>query len=86
MKSNLALTAILTFLAAPVLADHANPWAGEGDTVLSKNHEANQQKSVGTPGEGEMRGAMVQKARGKLEGFAGSGGAGKSRGGKGGRK
>ncbi|TCS67559.1 hypothetical protein EDD52_101661 [Primorskyibacter sedentarius] len=67
MKKHLTITAVLCLLAAPAFADHANPWAGEGDTVLSRNHDANQAKSVNTPGQDEMRGKMEQRARGKLE-------------------
>lgn len=67
MTRQLALTAVLALLAAPALAGHANPWASEDDTILSKNHETNLAQSVGTPGEDEMRGVMEQNAHGKLD-------------------
>ena len=67
MKRTLTFAALVALMAAPAFSNHANPWANENDTVLSKNHESNQLKSIDTPGEDEMRGAMVQKARGKLE-------------------
>jgi|TARA_R110002126_G_scaffold201876_2_gene349407 hypothetical protein len=76
MKTQLTLIAVFALAAAPVFADHGNPWASEGDTVLSKNHETNQVKSIDTPGEDEMRGAMVQNARGKLDGPGRSGAQG----------
>ena len=67
MKRYLIRAAILILTAAPVFAGHANPWAGDDDTVQSKNHDANQSKSIDTPGEDEMRGRMEQTARGKLD-------------------
>ena len=66
MKSYLTVAAVLGCLTSPALAAHANPWASESATVLSKNHDANQARSVNTPGEDEMRGAMARNARGKL--------------------
>ena len=47
---------LLTLLVAPVLADHGNPWAGPDDEVKSQFHDANQEKSLNTPGEDEMHG------------------------------
>ncbi|SNS95476.1 hypothetical protein [Antarctobacter heliothermus] len=92
-KTTMTLAIGLAMLSGAVQADHANPWATAEDTVLSKNHDANQAKSVGTPGEDEMRGAMTRAARGKTgdaQGYGGGtgggkGGAGKGGGGKGGR-
>ncbi|MGP6088761.1 hypothetical protein [Antarctobacter jejuensis] len=83
--------AALALGSGAALADHGNPWATAEDTVLSKNHDANQLKSAGTPGEAEMRGVLTRNAFGKTggsasDGKAGSGGgaAGGSGGGKGG--
>ena len=59
-------TAVMT--AGTVQAAHNNPWAGEDDVVLEKFHDANQAKSIGTPGETEMRGVMGRNANGKLGG------------------
>lgn len=67
MRKSLTLVGVLTLLASPALADHGNPWATADDVVLSQFHDANQARSVGTPGEDEMRGALVRRARGKLE-------------------
>ncbi|MDD8022124.1 MAG: hypothetical protein PHX82_03305 [Paracoccaceae bacterium] len=78
MQKLMVMTAVVMVLGGPALAGHANPWAIEADTVLSKNHEVNLAKSEGTPGEDEMLGVMVRQARGKLDpdlGVAGSGGA-----------
>ncbi|WP_323772134.1 hypothetical protein [Antarctobacter sp.] len=83
-----AVTLSLVVLSGAAQADHGNPWATADDTVLSKNHDANQAKSVGTPGEDEMRGALTRAARGKLDdpqSNRGASGAGKG-GGKGGRR
>jgi hypothetical protein len=77
-KTLLTLAAILGSLAAPAVADHANPWASDTDTVLSKNHDTNQARSADTPGEDEMRGAMKQTAHGKLDGVAGGAGGAKA--------
>ncbi|MCO4843931.1 MAG: hypothetical protein KC439_13700 [Yoonia sp.] len=49
MGNSLTFAALIAFMAPPVLANHGNPWAGEDDVVLSKYHDANQLKSVGTP-------------------------------------
>ena len=70
----LTLAAALTALSfAQVIAGHANPWATEADSVLEKNHDANQAKSVNAPGEDEMRGNMAQRAWGKLGNTVGAG-------------
>jgi len=85
MQKLMVMTAVVMVLGGPALAGHANPWATEEDTILSKNHEENLAKSVDTPGEDEMLGVMVQNARGKLApdvGSAASGGNG-GRGGEG---
>lgn len=81
MKTKTVAGVLLALCAVtPALAGHNNPWATDGDTILSQNHEANLLQSVDTPGEDEMLGVMVQQARGKLEGLAGGqrgkGGAG----------
>ncbi|WP_139792778.1 hypothetical protein [Pseudophaeobacter leonis] len=70
-------TAVIGVSANPAFADHGNPWAEEDDVVRSQFHDVNQAKSVGTPGQDEMKGAMVQSAQGK-QGSAnrGSGGVG----------
>ncbi|OSQ51225.1 hypothetical protein [Marivita geojedonensis] len=82
MKYAFLIAAAVSFVSASAMADHANPWATEDDTVLSQYHDENQSRSADTPGEDEMRGAMVRNARGKLDEGAGSGQAGKGRGGK----
>ncbi|EPX86929.1 hypothetical protein [Salipiger mucosus] len=65
-------------LGSAVAASHANPWATSDDEVTSQYHEANQARSIGTPGEDEMKGVMVRRASGKLGGSASerSGGGG----------
>lgn len=68
----IVLAAALIALAAPALAGHANPWSSDEDSVNSKNHEENQTKSEATPGEDEMLGVMVRKARGKLDSSVGN--------------
>lgn len=62
MKKLSLTAAILMFSAAPALAAHNNPWATDDDTVLAKYHEENQEESIGTPGEDEMLGRIVQSA------------------------
>ncbi|WP_137699839.1 hypothetical protein [Marimonas lutisalis] len=70
----LILGAVATIaLAGPLMAAHANPWATDDDTVLSKEHDDNQARSIGTPGEDEMLGNMVQN----VSPLAGSGAAGR---------
>ena len=75
-------------LAGPAMASHNNPWAEEGDVLLAKNHEQNQAKSIGTPGEDEMKGEMHQNVSDNAGGgFGGEGpadGTGHQGGGKGG--
>lgn len=63
MKIRLIATTVISLMAAPAFAAHGNPWATEGDTVLGKNHDANQVQSVGTPGKDEMRGDRILKGR-----------------------
>ncbi len=68
MFKSMFLSAFLIGAAGgAAFAGHANPWAGEDDVVLSQYHEENLAQSEDTPGEDEMLGVMVQKARGKLE-------------------
>ncbi|WP_420395200.1 hypothetical protein [Nioella sp.] len=62
--------AVLT--GSQALAAHNNPWATPEDTLLAQNHDENQQASVSTPGEDEMRGVMVQNAN-RTGGSAGQG-------------
>lgn len=85
MKLFSALLAMIFLSAGGAWAGHANPWASEGDILQMQYHEENLAKSVGTPGEDEMRGIMVQKAHGKLDGKAGGtsvgAGTGQARGG-----
>jgi hypothetical protein len=78
----LVLSVLMT---TPVLAAHNNPWATAEDTVLGKNHDANQEQSVGTPGEDEMRGEGAQDPdRGSGRGGQSRGGGGQGRDGGGG--
>ena len=84
MKTKTLAGILLALCAAtPALAGHNNPWATDGDTILSQEHDANLLQSVDTPGEDEMLGVMVQQARGKLDGLSGGqrgkGGAGSHR-------
>ena len=83
MKSSICLACILAALSGPALADHGNPWASEDDFVLSKNHDANQARSIDTPGEDEMRGKLTRSAHGKLGGRLGGGKVGGGHGGQG---
>lgn len=73
-KTTFATAIGIALMSAPVQAEHANPWAGEDDTVLAKNHDTNQARSIGTPGEDEMRGVMNRRAHGKLDDPQGGGG------------
>ncbi|SMX36961.1 hypothetical protein [Maliponia aquimaris] len=85
-KPLLALTtATLLASAGAALADHGNPWATAEDTVLSRNHDANQAKSQGTRGEDEMRGVMTRSAHGKLGSTPSGQGGGKPSGNGGGK-
>ena len=60
----------VSIAAGPVLAAHKNPWAGEDVDVLPQYHDANQEQSIGTPGEDEILGLTVRAALGKLDGSA----------------
>ncbi len=75
MKTLTATVAILALFSGAAFASHANPWATEDDTVLAKNHDDNQVRSVDTPGEDEMNGVMTRSARGKLDADLGGGAA-----------
>jgi hypothetical protein len=82
----LILGAVIAVATGPAaLAAHNNPWATEDDVVLAKKHDANQLRSIGTPGEDEMRGNMKQTGAsttgGGNRGGGGSGGGAKSSGG-----
>ncbi|WP_146344222.1 hypothetical protein [Falsiphaeobacter marinintestinus] len=57
---------ILTTASSRAMAAHANSWADGDDSVVSANHDSNQAKSVGTPGQDEMNGAMSRSAHGKM--------------------
>jgi hypothetical protein len=63
---------------SPGFAAHANPWATAEDTVLSKNHDDKQARSLDTPGEDEMKGQMTRSAHGKTDDDVASGGGGVS--------
>jgi hypothetical protein len=67
-KTAALAAATVILLAPPAQAGHANPWATADDTVLARNHDDNQARSAGTPGEDEMNGAGVRSAAGKLDG------------------
>lgn len=56
---------------APAMAAHNNPWAGQDDTVLARNHDENQAQSIGKPGEDQMRGITAQSANGRIGGGLG---------------
>ncbi|MDP5347604.1 MAG: hypothetical protein NWQ32_04350 [Paracoccaceae bacterium] len=72
MKTKTAAGILLAICAVtPAMAGHNNPWATQGDTILSQNHDTNLLQSVDTPGEDEMLGVMVRSARGKLDGLSG---------------
>lgn len=72
MKSTLLVFTLTGFIASPIFAGHANPWATEDDDLLMQYHEENLAQSEDTPGEDEMLGTMVQNARGKLDDSIGS--------------
>ena len=81
MKSFFLIGALVTTAtASPVLAGHANPWTDDTSILNMQYHEENLVRSVGTPGEDEMLGTMVQTAHGKLDGMAADTGAGASAG------
>lgn len=66
----LALAAIV---AAPAIAAHNNPWADGDDTILGKNHDDYQERSIDTSGEDEMKGQLDQNVSSKAGGgFGGS--------------
>ncbi|MCI2399108.1 hypothetical protein [Aliiroseovarius subalbicans] len=67
MKNLFLSSAVVSLIASPLFAGHANPWASENDAINSQFHEINLAQSVDTPGEDEMLGNMVQTARGKLD-------------------
>ena len=67
-KSILLVAALSALVGHAALAGHANPWAGEDDDLDMVYHDENLEQSIDTPGEDEMRGAMVQGAFGKLGG------------------
>lgn len=77
MNKTLIAIAMLAVSTAPVLASHNNPWATSTDTVLAKNHDANQLQSIDTPGEDEMKGRLIQNVSPNAGvGLGGSGGKG----------
>jgi len=84
MKMILIIAGMAGSIAPPLIAGHANPWATEPDVLEMQYHEHNLAQSVGTPGEDEMLGTMVQKARGKLDDSVGAGASGGDGGNKGG--
>ena len=84
MKVILLVAVMGSSIAAPLIAGHANPWATEGDVLEMQYHEENLARSLGTSGEDEMLGTMVQKARGKLDDSGGADASGGSGGNKGG--
>ena len=88
MKTILLGVVFSSLAAVSALAAHNNPWAGSDDTVLAKEHDANQEKSLDTPGEDQMRGALNQnvspKAGGGRSNAASGSGAGQPGGGNGG--
>ncbi|CUH77624.1 hypothetical protein [Tropicibacter naphthalenivorans] len=73
MKTLFALSTIgmMTLTAGAALAGHANPWTTDTSILLEQYHDTNQARSIGTPGEDEMRGVMTQNAFGKLSDDAG---------------
>ncbi|ANT62291.1 hypothetical protein AYJ57_17870 [Salipiger sp. CCB-MM3] len=67
MKYLILGTFLVGTAVSPLYAGHANPWADGDDTLNMQYHDANQAKSLDTPGQDEMRGNMVQSAHGKLD-------------------
>lgn len=65
---------ILGVFGGAAQAGHANPWAGVDDVVQEQYHDTNQSRSIGTPGQDEMKGLVTQDAFGKTEGAAGNAG------------
>ncbi|GGE50103.1 hypothetical protein [Actibacterium pelagium] len=78
------ILALCAGLASPALAGHNNPWTDDLSILKEQYHDANQEQSIDTPGEDEMRGEMEQNANGKLDGGSGGGGSQGSGEGKGG--
>lgn len=76
MKKIALLSTLAYLVGAPAFAAHANPWADETDTVQQQYHEANQAKSVDTPGEDEMKGEMAQNVSSNAGGGASNSGVG----------
>jgi hypothetical protein len=79
-RTIVAALAVATVSTAPAFANHNNPWAGPDDILLSKKHDSKQEKSIGKPGQDEMRGNLRQ------EGAKTTGGPGRGSGGTGGKK
>lgn len=73
-------TLVTAATASPVLAGHANPWTDDTSILNMQYHKENLARSIGTSGEDEMLGTMVQTAHGKLDGMAADTGAGASAG------
>ncbi|MFA8442091.1 hypothetical protein [Yoonia sp.] len=65
---------LASLAAAPAIAAHNNPWADAEDTILGKNHDDFQERSIDTPGEDEMNGDMTLSAGSRAGG--GYGGVG----------
>ncbi|MDR9394233.1 MAG: hypothetical protein RI571_07890 [Roseovarius sp.] len=65
----------LTCTENAAFAAHGNPWADEDDTVNARYHDTNLEKSVDTPGEDEMNGALSRNAHGKSDSSQGQSGA-----------
>ncbi len=57
--------AAIAAMAQTVSAAHGNSWAGGDDAPLGPNHDANQSRSIDTPGEDEMNGDGARSAHGK---------------------
>ncbi|MCC1491905.1 hypothetical protein [Cognatishimia sp. F0-27] len=65
MKSICAIAPLFCALwagANALSAGHANPWAGPDDVVNARFHDANQARSIDTPGEDEMHGHQAGNA------------------------
>lgn len=78
MPMTVVILALFQMAATGVWAAHANPWAGDDDSPLSKDHDTNQEQSIDTTGDDEMKGVMSRTARGKLETLLGAGVAGQT--------
>lgn len=85
-------SAVIGVSATPAFAAHGNPWAEDDDVVFSQFHDENQVKSIGTPGQDEMKGDRALTGAGKTGsanrgsggGSLGNGGSGNGGGGNGG--